>query len=158
MDGLSSASRAQWDLACGSKRGDRLLSLSCSKTCKDCLGLLSQGQAPRLALEAPPARPKLLLFPTSVLCSVQLFPRPQAQNVPSCPISLPLVMPFVLAWTHVCPSTSIQILIIPKDSNSDLGFPGGPVIQNPPCHVGYTTQIPWSGKIPRASGELNAYA
>lgn len=86
---------------------DRLLSLSCSKTCKDCLGLLGQGQAPRLALETPPTRPKFCSF--QHLYSVLPSSSPPGPEHPK--------LSHLLAFGHAicpclnprCPFTSIQI-------------------------------------------------
>ena len=37
-----------------------------------------------------------------------------------------------------------------------LGFPGGPVVKNPPCNVGDVGLIPGQGtKIPHAVGQLS---
>ena len=35
------------------------------------------------------------------------------------------------------------------------GFPGAPVVRNPPCHAGGHGFGPWSWKIPHATGQLN---
>ena len=40
-----------------------------------------------------------------------------------------------------------------------LGFPGGPVVKNPPCNVGDVGLIPGQGtKIPHAVGQLSLCA
>ena len=40
-----------------------------------------------------------------------------------------------------------------------LGFPGGPVVKNPPCNVGDVGLIPGQGtKIPHAVGQLSPHA
>ena len=41
------------------------------------------------------------------------------------------------------------------DDRVILGFPGGPVVKNPPCSAGGHRFDPWSRKIPRAMEQLS---
>ena len=41
--------------------------------------------------------------------------------------------------------------------SSNVGFPGGAVVKNPPANAGEHGFDPWSGKIPHAAEQLSPY-
>jgi len=53
----------------------------------------------------------------------------------------------------LCPGSTFRIIAFQE---SHRGFPGGPVVKNPPCSAGAVGLIPgWGTKIPHATKPLN---